>query len=90
MNSALSRPTVEQLLGTWQLVSIEDTIAGKAGPAVDLGAHPQGLLMYTPDGHMCATLVEGDRSAWKDPTNPTDAERSPTTIRSLLTLEPSD
>lgn len=74
MKSELPSPTVEQLLGTWQLVSIEDTIAGKAGPAVDLGAHPAGFLMYAPDGHMCATLVDGDRAAWKD-ANPTDAEK---------------
>ena len=75
MKSDSSKPTVEQLLGTWQLVSIEDTIAGKAGPAVDLGAHPAGFLMYAPDGHMCATLVDGGRAAWKDATNPTDAEK---------------
>lgn len=67
--------TLEQLLGTWRLISIEDTIAGEARPAVDLGAHPAGFLIYAPDGHMCATLVDGDRPAWKDATSPTDDEK---------------
>jgi hypothetical protein len=75
MKSDSSRPTVEQLLGAWQLVSIEDTVAGTTRPAVDLGAHPAGLLIYTPDGYMCATLVDGERAAWKDATSPTDAEK---------------
>lgn len=68
-------PTVEQLLGTWHLVSIEDTVFGKTRPAVDLGTHPRGFLMYTSDGHMCATLVDGDRAAWNDATHPTNAEK---------------
>lgn len=68
-------PTVAQLVGTWTLVSIEDTIDGKPGPSAMFGAHPQGFLMYEPDGHMCATLVKGDRPVWKDPSNPTDAEK---------------
>ena len=75
MNSPSSAPAIAQLLGTWQLVSIEDTVAGKVHPAVDLGRHPVGFLMYTPDGHMCATLADGDRPAWKDTANPTDAEK---------------
>ena len=68
-------PTLSQLVGTWRLVSIEDTVAGKPQPAVDLGAHPVGFLMYQSDGHMCATLTDGDRPAWKDPAMPTDAEK---------------
>jgi len=75
-SSFAQNPTVAQLVGTWQLVSIEDTFKdGKIGPAVQLGAHPQGFLMYEADGHMCATLVNGDRPAWKDPAKPTDAEK---------------
>ncbi len=74
MKSA-SPPGAERLVGTWQLVSIEDTIAGEAGPAVDLGAHPVGFLMYQADGHMSATLVDGDRPAWKNATRPTNAEK---------------
>lgn len=75
MISGAPKLTVAQLLGTWHLVSIEDTIAGRAQPAVDLGAHPVGCLMYAPDGHMCATLADGNRASWRDPTAPSDAEK---------------
>jgi hypothetical protein len=68
-------PTVAQLIGTWQLVSVVDTIDGKTQTSVRYGAHPVGFLMYEPDGHMCATLTNGDRPAWKDVDNPTDAEK---------------
>jgi hypothetical protein len=69
-------PTAAQLIGTWQLVSIEDTAKdGTAGPSAQFGAHPRGFLMYHPDGHMCAEIVNTDRPAWKDPANATDAEK---------------
>ena len=76
--SALSQsaPAVGQLVGTWQIVSIEDTMKdGTVGTSAQFGPHPKGFLLYEPDGHMCATLVNGDRSAWKDPAKPTDAEK---------------
>jgi hypothetical protein len=73
---AQSAPTVSQLLGTWQIVSIEDTLKdGTVGPSADLGPHPRGFLMYEPDGHMCAALMNSDRPAWKDPAKATDAEK---------------
>ena len=69
-------PTVSQLVGTWQLVSIEDTMKdGSVGPPADLGPHPKGFLMYEPEGHMCATLVNSDRPRWKDSAKATDAEK---------------
>jgi Lipocalin-like domain len=73
--SASPAPTVAQLVGTWQLVSVEDTIAGKVQPSALYGPHPLGFLMYEPDGHMCATLTNGDRPGWKDPATPSDAEK---------------
>jgi hypothetical protein len=72
-NSSL--PTIAQLVGTWTLISIQDTVDGKAQPSAQFGPHPQGFLMYEPDGHMCATLVNSDRPIWKDPGKPTDAEK---------------
>jgi hypothetical protein len=73
---AQSASTVSQLVGSWQIVSIDDTFkGGKMGPSAQFGPHPQGFLMYEPDGHMCATLVNGDRPEWKDSTKPTDAEK---------------
>ena len=69
-------PTVSQLVGTWQIVSIEDTMKdGSVGPPADLGRHPKGFLLYEPDGHMCATLVNSDRPAWKDFAKASDAEK---------------
>jgi hypothetical protein len=74
--TATPAPTVDQLLGTWKLVSIEDTMKdGKVQLSAQFGPHPQGFIMYEPDGHMCATIVDGDRPVWKDPGKPTDAEK---------------
>jgi len=73
---AQSAPTTAQLVGTWKLLSIEDTSKdGTVHPSVQFGPHPHGFLMYEPDGHMCATIVNGDRPAWKDPNHATDAEK---------------
>jgi hypothetical protein len=74
--TATPGPTVAQLLGTWKLVSIEDTMKdGKAQPSAQFGPHPHGFLMYQPDGYMCATIVNSDRPVWKDPDKATDAEK---------------
>jgi hypothetical protein len=74
--SATVAPTVAQLIGTWKLVSVEDTSKdGTVHPSIEFGPHPHGFLMYEADGHMCATLVNGDRPAWKDRRHATDAEK---------------
>jgi len=71
-----SAPTVAQLLGTWRLVSVEDTMKdGATKPAPGLGPHAKGFLMYESDGHMCAALMDPDRSAWREPFTATDAEK---------------
>ena len=71
-----SAPTVSQLIGSWKLVSIEDTMKdGKVQPSKQFGPHPQGFIMYEPDGYMCATIANGDRPTWKDSAKPTDAEK---------------
>jgi hypothetical protein len=73
---AQSAPTSSQLLGTWKLVSVEDTTQdGRVQPSSQFGLHPHGFLMYEPDGYMCATIVDGDRPPWKAPDHPTDAEK---------------
>lgn len=74
--TATPAPTVAQLLGTWKLVSIEDTMNdGKVQASTQYGPHPHGFIMYQPDGYMCATIVNNDRPAWKDPAEATDAEK---------------
>lgn len=67
-------PTVAQLLGTWQLVSVEGIITGQAQPELPYGPHPAGFIMYQPDGHMCAELTNGDTQS-KNLTHATDAEK---------------
>ena len=74
--TAAPAPTVAQLIGTWRLVSVVDTMKdGTTGFPPELGPHPRGFLMYEPDGHMCASLMNPDRPAWKDPLKATDAEK---------------
>ena len=68
-------PTVAQLLGTWKLVSIEDTMKDGKVQTSPFGSHPRGFLMYQPEGYMCASIVNSDRPAWKDPDKATDAEK---------------
>jgi hypothetical protein len=74
--TAAPAPTVAQLLGTWKLVSIEDTFKdGKVGPSTQFGPHPHGFIMYEPDGYMCASIVNSDRPVWNDIAKATDAEK---------------
>jgi hypothetical protein len=74
--TATPAPTVGQLLGSWKLVSIEDTMKdGKVQPSTQFGPHPHGFIMYEPDGYMCASIVNSDRPAWKDPAKASDAEK---------------
>jgi hypothetical protein len=74
--TATPAPAVAQLLGTWRLVSIVDTLKdGTSSFQPELGPHPIGFIMYEPDGHMCASIMNPDRPAWKDPVKATDAEK---------------
>ncbi len=69
-------PAAGRLVGTWRLVSVEDTMKdGTVKPAPGLGPHAKGYLMYEPDGYMCAALMDPDRPAWKEPYQATDAEK---------------
>jgi hypothetical protein len=75
-NTTNAAPIAGQLIGTWQLLSIQDTMKdGAVKPPDRLGPHPRGFLMYHPDGHMCASIMNPDRPAWKDPDKATDAEK---------------
>ena len=69
-------PTVAQLVGTWRLVSISDTMKdGSVRSPEQFGPHPIGFLMYEADGNMCATIANPDRPAWKDAAKPTNEEK---------------
>src|SRR5271165_5829518 len=39
------------------------------------GPHARGYIMYEPDGHMCAEIMNPDRPAWKNPDKPTEEEK---------------
>jgi hypothetical protein len=69
-------PTVAQLVGSWRLVSVEITLNdGTVKPDDRFGPHARGYIMYEPDGHMCAEIMNPDRPTWKNPDNPTDEEK---------------
>lgn len=51
----------EQFSGTWKLLSWK--IEQANGELIDtaMGPNPSGLIMYHPDGHMCAAIMRSDR-----------------------------
>jgi hypothetical protein len=65
------------IIGTWKLVSAEDTLRnGSIRPIY--GLRGQGFLMYSADGFMCVVLMNPDRPKWTDPKKPTLAEKAST------------
>lgn len=76
-NSAPPPLRVENLFGSWRLVSVEVTLKnGTVEPDPMFGPHARGYLMYEPDGHMCAEIMNPDRPAWQNPTKPTNEEKT--------------
>jgi hypothetical protein len=64
-----------RLVGTWRLVSTEETLkGGTIRPYKQYGHHGKGFLMYEPDGYMCADLVNTDRAKWGDSRRPSNGE----------------
>lgn len=61
----------ERLVGVWRIVSVwrEELATGRR--VEQLGTAPLGLIIYTPSGHMSATLTSGERRS-----TDTDAERA--------------
>lgn len=54
-----------RLLGTWKLVSTEDTLKdGTTRLFPQFGPHAQGFLRYQADGYMYAILANPDRTNW--------------------------
>ena len=65
--------TVEDLLGAWRLEGWSLVYDDGRPPEYPLGPDARGLIMYTADGHVAATLMKADRSAAAPET---DAERA--------------
>ena len=49
------------LIGAWTLQSYESSSIDGSTVSYPLGAHAQGIIMYTPDGYMSAQLMRSDR-----------------------------
>ena len=65
-----------RLIGTWKLVSAEETLKdGSTRPFPAFGSHSKGFLMYQRDGYMCADLVNPDRPKWADSAHKTNEEK---------------
>lgn len=61
----MTRSLSEQLIGSWKLVSyVEETVEGSE-ISYPLGEHPQGIIMYTPDGYTSAQLSRSDRAEFE-------------------------
>jgi hypothetical protein len=58
---ARSGPLRDALIGAWQLVSCVETDVATGEVFLPMGEHPQGFILYTPDGYMSAQLSAADR-----------------------------
>jgi hypothetical protein len=56
----MSKPHATRLVGSWQLQRYEVVVGGEPRPSI-LGARPQGLLLYNPDGYMSAIMIARNR-----------------------------
>ncbi len=66
-----------QILGTWKLVSTQETMKdGTTRPFPAFGPHAKGFLIYHPDGYMSAQLMNPDRPKFSDPAHPTPQEKA--------------
>ena len=65
----------QRFLGAWRLVSDENISKDGKVTYPDFGPHAIGYLVYTPEGHMCAGLMNPERPKWTEPRNPTDKEK---------------
>lgn len=65
--------TAEDLIGAWRLESWSLVYEDGRPPEFPLGQDAEGLIMYTADGHVAATLMRAGRSA---PAPATEADRA--------------
>lgn len=57
----VAKPTAAALLGAWQLQSWSLVYEDGRPPEFPLGEDAKGIIMYTPDGHVSATLSRAER-----------------------------
>jgi len=61
VTDARGGPLRDALIGAWQLVSCVETDVATGEVLLPMGEHPQGFILYTPDGYMSAQLSASDR-----------------------------
>ena len=61
MTTTTSDDLRTNLIGAWTLHSYEAHSIDGSTVTYPLGTHPQGIIMYTPDGYMSAQLMRADR-----------------------------
>jgi Lipocalin-like domain len=61
MTTATANDLRTNLIGAWELQSYEARSIDGSAVTYPLGAHPRGIIMYTPDGYMSAQLMRSDR-----------------------------
>lgn len=66
--------SAKAFVGTWRLVSSQETLPNGTVRPYGFGLHPEGMLMYDAKGNMCAQVVNTDRPKWKNPEQPTSDE----------------
>jgi hypothetical protein len=57
----------EDLLGAWKIESWEISYSDGRASTFPFGTTPTGLILYTPDGHMSATISRSDREPMSNP-----------------------
>lgn len=73
--TAKSPPLHSRFVGTWRLVSTETMSKdGTKGPIAFLGSQGQAYLIYTPDRHVCAVLMNPQRPMWSSRSTPTEKD----------------
>ena len=71
----MTASVIEQLYGTWRLVSATRRFVATGEESESFGARPAGYLVYTRDGRMIAIVTKDGRPKPADMSTATDKER---------------
>src|SRR5262249_18787950 len=64
-----------KIVGTWKLILSETTLKD-GSKRQDFGPNGKAFILYSADGYMCFVGMDPDRPRWKDPQQPTQAEKA--------------
>lgn len=71
---AMANYSVKDLEGSWQLRSWLISYEGNRAATAPFGEQPEGLLVYSPDGWMSATVCRGQRPLFPAGSSPRTAD----------------